>query len=87
MIKLTQELAQKLGLKIRKAYVRAKVRFLFQHIALRFPPLDSNFVFNEDIFSLQPPASNSVSSDVSTQVRFYMFQVQADFKLQGKIVS
>lgn len=29
MIKLTQELAQKLGLKIRKAYVRAKVRFGF----------------------------------------------------------
>lgn len=29
VIKLTQELAQKLGLKIRKAYVRAKVRFYF----------------------------------------------------------
>ncbi|NWT45107.1 Z3H7A protein, partial [Chroicocephalus maculipennis] len=56
VIKLTQELAQKLGLKIRKAYVRAK-----------------------------PPSSNSVSSDVSTQVRFCMFQVQADFKLQGII--
>ncbi|NXC18503.1 Z3H7A protein, partial [Corythaeola cristata] len=55
VIKLTQELAQKLGLKIRKAYVRAK-----------------------------PPSSNSVSSDVSTQVSFYMFQVQADFKLQGQ---
>ncbi|NXX89133.1 Z3H7A protein, partial [Centropus bengalensis] len=42
VIKLTQDLAQKLGLKIRKAYVRAK-----------------------------PPSANSVSSDVSTRVRFY----------------
>uniref|UniRef100_A0A8B9FVF7 Zinc finger CCCH-type containing 7A n=1 Tax=Amazona collaria TaxID=241587 RepID=A0A8B9FVF7_9PSIT len=32
VIKLTQELAQKLGLKIRKAYVRAKVRFFHFNI-------------------------------------------------------
>ncbi|NWX08000.1 Z3H7A protein, partial [Caloenas nicobarica] len=50
VIKLTQELAQKLGLKIRKAYVRAK-----------------------------PPSANAVSSDVSAQVRFYMFQVQSEY--------
>lgn len=75
VIKLTQELAQKLGLKIRKAYVRAKVRFGFHSQIvtvltkmLSFS-LDISFVANEGVFSLQPP-SNSVSSDISTQVSF-----------------
>lgn len=53
MIKLTQELAQKLGLKIRKAYVRAKVRFGFnsQIVTVLTKMMsfshDINFVANE----------------------------------------
>uniref|UniRef100_A0A669R328 Zinc finger CCCH-type containing 7A n=1 Tax=Phasianus colchicus TaxID=9054 RepID=A0A669R328_PHACC len=94
VIKLTQELAQKLGLKIRKAYVRAKVRFGFNSQIvtvltkmLSFS-LDISFVANEGVFSLQPP-SNSVSSDVSTQFISVLLNMAADdlwfFRLAGAI--
>lgn len=80
MIKLTQELAQKLGFKIRKAYVRAEVSWSSPHGVFSFSLVvtwlqfcfSRNFFFLMSIFVFFQLALKSVPGDGATKVKLLL---------------